>query len=117
INVPCVPLPSGITILVGLVYQANGYTAIDGVDGDIGIPLIGNPIHDDVDLLVFLIKVRLGAIKEILAVVDTGRKVQFRINWKGRIVASKWSIDIPEVGIVDLVGPKLIIFCLKALNQ
>ncbi len=59
IDIPGVPLPRGISVFVGLVNQAHGNTALYRSDRRIGIPLVGNPIHDDVDLLRLLIQIQL----------------------------------------------------------
>ena len=110
-------MPRWIPVFVGFVQQPNGNTAIDRVDGHIGVPCIGNPIHDDVDLLSFLIEILVRAIEEILAVVKAGWKIQFRINRRRWILARQRSDDICVIGVIDGIGPEIVVLGLEALEQ
>jgi hypothetical protein len=69
INIPRIPLPLRVTVFVRLVNETHRHTALNRSDRHVGKPLVGNPIHDDVDLLRLRIHIESGAAGEILDAV------------------------------------------------
>src|SRR5687767_3804775 len=94
IDIPGVPLSGGISILVGFVYEPHGNAALNRCDRVIGVPLIGNAVHDDVDLLHLLIHVDRSAVIEILAAVGGKRKIELGVDRKDWILASERSANV-----------------------
>ena len=117
VDIPRVPLSRRISILVGFVNQAHGHTALHRSDRRIGVPRIRNAVHDDVDLLRLLIHVQLSAIEEVLAAVESRRKVELGIDRKSRIIARQRAGDIAVIRVVDRVCPDVVILCLETLDQ
>src|SRR6185503_15594334 len=103
IDIPGIPLSGRISILVGFVYEPDRNAALNRCDRVIGVPLIGNAVHDDVDLLRLLIHVERSAVVEILAAVGGKWKIELGVDRKDRILASERSGYIAVVGIADRV--------------
>src|SRR5687768_8628746 len=87
IHIPRVPLARRITVFVWFVNQTYRNSSLGGCDGSVGVSLIRDPIHDDIDLLCFSIQVLLRARQEILTAVWCRREVEFGIDWRRRILA------------------------------
>ena len=75
VNVPSVPLSRRVAVFIRFVKQPHRNPAIYRCQRCIGESLVGNAIHDDVDLLRFLIQIHLSAIEEILATISSERKI------------------------------------------
>ena len=117
INVPGVPLASRITIFIRLVKQSHRNAAIDRFQRRVGVSLVRDAIHDDVDLLRFLIQIYLSAIEEVLAAISSEWKIQLRIDWKDGITTHQWAIDVAEISVPYGVDPVVVVLSLEALNQ
>ena len=85
IDVPRVPLPGWVPIFIRFVKQSHWNPAVYRRQRRVGVSLVRDAIHDDVDLLRFLIQVRLRAIEEVLAAISSERKIQLRIDWEDGI--------------------------------
>src|SRR5688572_120959 len=116
IYIPRVPLSGGISILVGFVYEPHGDAALNRCNRVIGVPLIGNAIHDDVDLLHLLIHVDRSAVVEILAAIGGEWKIELGVDREGWILAGERSADIGVVGVVDGVSPEIVVLRLEAVD-
>ena len=117
VNVPGVPLSRRVTVFVGFMYQSNRDAATYCRQRCIGESLVRNAIHDDIDLLRFLIQVQLSTIEEVLAAIRCERKIQFRIDGESGITTYQWPNDVAEVPIPQRVHPEVFELGLKALNQ
>src|SRR5829696_4706369 len=87
VNVPGIPLPCRIAVLLRLMEQTNRNASLGRLDCRIGVSRIGYAIHDDVDLLGLRVHVRLRAIEEILAAVSGWRKIELGMNRGNWILA------------------------------
>src|SRR4030095_2802356 len=81
------------------------------------VPLIGDAVHDDVDFLVFQVEIALRPVEVILAVIDTRRKIQSRINWEYWVLARQPSVDVRVVAISASISPEIVVFCFETLNE
>ena len=117
VDVPRVPLASRIAVFVRLVNQAHGHAALDRSDRRIGVPLVGNPIHDDVDLLRLRIHIQRRATVEVLHAIGARWKIELRIDRKCRVSALQWPGDICVIRVVDRVGPEIVVLRLEAVDQ
>src|SRR5687767_7697142 len=87
IHIPRVPLARSISVFVWFMNQTYRNSSLRSGDSSVGVSLIRDPIHDDIDLLCFSIQVLLRARQEILTAVRCGREVEFGIDWRRRILA------------------------------
>src|SRR5687768_15739255 len=87
VDVPGVPLSRRVTVFIGLVKQPHRNTAIYRCQRCIGESLVGNAIHDDIDLLRFLIQIHLSATEEVMATISSERKIQLWIDGEDWITA------------------------------
>src|SRR5262249_47044152 len=85
IDVISVPRPARISIFVLLREQANRYSPIDRADSRVGITVIRDSIHYDVDLLSLLIHFLRRSIEKVLGVISARRKVERGIDRRDRI--------------------------------
>jgi hypothetical protein len=87
VSIPGVPLPRRVTVFIGFVNQSHRDTARYCRQRCVCESLVGDAIHDDVNLLIFPVQADLGAIKEVITTIGTVWKIQRRIDGENRISA------------------------------
>jgi hypothetical protein len=117
IDIPRVPLSCRIAVFVRFVDEPHGNSAVHGGKCGISVSLVRNPIHDDVDFLIFLIEICLSPKVEILAVIKTGRKIECGIDREGCVFTCQWASDVTEVPVPDRIRPNIVVLSFKTLNQ
>jgi hypothetical protein len=82
------------------------------VDHRVGVPLIGDPVHDHVDLLHLVVVAADRAVREVLA----RREVQFRVDRVGREVPRLVG-DVAVGGVAGVVHPRVVELGLEAVHD
>ena len=67
-------------IFVRFVQEPHGNPSARCSQSGISVSLVRNAIHDYVDLLSFMIEIRLGPKQEVLTAIQTGWKIELRID-------------------------------------